>query len=557
MGRVKKLDSVKIFLEGQSKIKVTGPYNILKLLLRKVDGLNLLKDKTALRTKLDELTFYFLKHHLRKMGITYYTDPKLSEWSYEQTLHNRKIARMKCIDDMTITIPYSDKLRKYQRVDVALMQKMKRLILGNEPGTGKTLESIAYCDLIEAKKILIVASKSLLGSWASEIEKWSSEPDYKIIPVDTTYKKKEKTNANLNEDHRFNIINYEMLRDRKGFPKLWSTKWDVVICDEAHRLKGRKSKQTDGASQLKTDSLILATGTWITNNHHEVFQLLQLLDPKRFTSYWQFVDRFCKTENNYFNEHAKDIVGTKNMKAYRYMMNPYLIQRKKKDVLTELPPVIHKQIPIEMTAYQNKHYKELFEDMMTMFENEELVVSPNVVSKYMRLRQVLLTPALLGGKDSTNKTDAVLDIIENTDDQIVVFSWFKGYIKHLETILTKKDISFRSIHGDIDSESRTKAADDFRNGKVKVMLGTIKAMSEGLNLQTASTMIFTDKSYVPADNEQAIARIDRLGQKRSPIIYHLKTVGTVEEMIDETLAKKQDIIDEASAIEEIIKKLAK
>ena len=554
------MDMVRISFDGSKKIKVEGPKKLLLNLAKNVPGVNLSKTKTVVRFYKDEIVYLFVLKLVKAYG-NYEIAPDVKAWATEEALKGKQLARIKQLDDEELEIPYSDKLRKYQRVDVKAMKHMKRLILGNEPGTGKTLESIAYCDEIGAERVLIVASKSLMGGWYNEIKRWSSNPDVTIIPVETQYKRKEKILANFAKNSRFNIINYEMLRDKTFFP-IWSQHWDVVICDEAHRLKGRETQQTKGLSRVKCDSLILATGTWITNNHHEVFQLLNLIEPNRFTSYWQFVERFCETEQNYFNARAKNIVGPKNLTAYKYMMNRYLIQRRKRDVLTELPQVIHKRVPIKMTSYQEKHYKELQDEMITTFLGESpaedtMVVTPTVLSMYAKLRQITLTPALVGGKDSTNKAQAILDIIENTDGQVVVFSWHKRYIKHLETILANKKIKYFSIHGDVSAADRTKAEIGFREGKAKVMLGTIKAMSEGLNLQTASVLIFADKSYVPADNEQAIARVDRMGQKKSPLIYHLITEGTIEETIEDILQKKQNLINEASAIEDVLKKLAR
>lgn len=552
MGRVK-VSILQISFDGSKKISVTGESKILKKLQNNIPGTNLNKAKNKLRFNRDEIIFLQVKKMLQKEQTEISSEVKA--WAQAQAIDAKKIASLKTLDDVDIDIPYSNKLRKYQRVDVNAMKHMNRLILGNAPGTGKTLESIAYCDMKRASKVLIVCSKSLMGTWKAEINKWSTDPSYEIIPVDTTYKKKEKMNQNLAKEKRFNIINYEMLRDRT-FKQLWSTKWDVVICDEAHRLKGRKTQLTEGASKLKYDSLILVTGTWINNNHHEVYQLLRLIDKDRFTSYWHFVDRFCETEDSFYSQ-TPDIVGPKNLKAYKYLMNKYLIQRRKRDVLTELPDIIHKTINIQMTPYQKKLYKQIQDDMMATLEDDEILLTPTTSAQYAKLRQICLSPAIVGGKESSNKVQTLLDIIENTEGQIIVFSWYKKFIKYLIELFGHKNIPCVSIHGDVSSEDRILAMERFTapNSNIKVCLGTIKTMSEGLNLQTASSLIFTDKSYVPGDNEQAIARVDRMGQKNNPLIYHLVTENTIEEHIETILQEKQDLIDEASAIEEVIARL--
>lgn len=567
---------LKISLEA-SKVKIvdtSGKQGRLLKLASAIPGINVAKKFAIARFRKDDVVMTFFMNYIKKNNIEVSIDQEVNDWFTQEAKKNKAIAEIKSRKDDVTPLSYNDKLRPYQRVDINLLMHMQNVILGNDPGTGKTIEAIGYADAIKAKKILVIGPLSILGNWKNEIEAWSEDPRATIINVDSSYKRLEKMRKNLQEDSRFYIGSYSLLQmgvDKvtnrfkalDKLPELFKQKWDIVFVDEAHVLKNKKTQLSRGIELLKKNSLVLMTGTWINKNHNEVFRLLQLMDKNRFGSYWSFVERFNETEENYMakaknkNSNALTIIAPRNKEAYRYMMNSYVIQRYKRDVLTELPDVIYQKIPIQLSSAERKLYDKFKEELIVEVEENNFVVSPNVMTQETRLRQLLLHPSLVGSNIATNnKTDRILEIVEEAERQVVIFSSSRVYIELLAELLTKNKITNTMITGKVRSaDERTRRVQDFTNGKYKVMLGTIAAMKEGLNLQVADTLIFADKSYVPGENQQAIARIDRLGQKNNPIIYDLITENSIEEYIDEVVTTRQDLIDEMSSLQEIIKKM--
>lgn len=415
--------------------------------------------------------------------------------------------------------------------------------------THNTNIGIAFAKEVDAEKVLVISPKSVIYNWQQEISKWDCND---VVIVDGTASQREKL---LKEESKYKIINYAMLRKGK-YPILFDTKWDVVLFDEAHRLKNRKTQQSKGAGRLKADYISMLTGSPIPNHPHELWHLLHILYPRRFKSYWRFVDRFCVTRDNFFSP-TPDIVGVKNEELLKEILVPIMIRNKKEDVLKDLPPKTYKAIELDMLPEQQRIYNEMEEDMVTWIDGEPKKVA-NDLGKMIRLQQIALSPALIDGPDKSTKTTALLDLLEDTTGKVVVFSWFKGYIKLLEKTLKDKGYGVVTVHGEKSTKERGKAQDRFwKDDKVKVFLGTIGAAGEGVNLQCASTLVFMDKSWVPSDNRQAEDRIHRKGQKGNATIISFIARNSIDVDKELALADKERIINKVMSMEETAKNLLK
>jgi SNF2 family DNA or RNA helicase len=177
---------------------------------------------------------------------------------------------------------------------------------------------------------------------------------------------------------------------------------------------------------------------------------------------------------------------------------------------------------------------------------DEFHKSGTVLEQIIRLRQICLDPRILPevGIDKPGvKTEALLNIIESSDNQIVIFSSYKTYANLIAAELKKRKISYELLTGDTKQSVRVGQLKRFQEGKSKIFLGTIKAGGVGLNLQCASTLIFTDKDYSPAINEQSEARIHRIGQKNAAEIITLYTKDTVDELMEEMLEARGAMIN--------------
>jgi SNF2 family DNA or RNA helicase len=197
------------------------------------------------------------------------------------------------------------------------------------------------------------------------------------------------------------------------------------------------------------------------------------------------------------------------------------------------------------------------EDMLTFINGEAHKIS-NSLGKLIRLQQITLSPKILDSeyKGKGIKTKALLDLLEDTDKKVVVFSWFKTYIEILDEELQKAGYKTAVVTGGKSSEERGKAEKDFwEDPEVKVFLGTIGSAGEGMNLQVADTLIFMDKSWTPAQNRQAEDRIHRVGQKGNATIISFVAKNTIDVDKEITLANKEQVISKVMSMENTAKNL--
>lgn len=546
----------------KDKLKLeSDDFHLLLHLCNNITGINLSSCKRFVRANKDEMTCYFLMKHAEATVA-----PDVLAWLHECKQHRETLANIRSSNDsFPLITGYDEWLYPFQTADVHYLITAKRCINANEVGVGKTIELIAACDELVAKHILIVSPKSLMYMWHDEFRN-RSFGDISVCDEKSSYKKNEKIRAKLNANARIHIVNYAML-DEKKWPEIYAKKWDVIICDEAHWLKNHKSQRSKSMAKLKSEYLWLATGTPDPNGDvGEIFGLLHILDPKRFNAYWPFVDRYAdvmEEDIGYDREKKrvltnKKIVGLNPMRkeAFHRLLIPYMLRRTKSEVHKELPAIIPKTIPIEMTSYERKLYDSLFEDMIAQLEQDQWIVTQNVLDRNSKLRQLVLSPALVGGKDESSKTEALLELIENTPGQIIVFSYFKKYIKYLEEVFQQKKIKALQISSDMSPAEIRGAEVAFQSDPSnKVIYGTIRKMGEGLNLQNAQALIFTDKSYVPKDNIQAVARIHRPGLTTNPLVYTLHTQDSLDDLIEKVLEEKQSSINEIETFQYMLNKL--
>lgn len=440
-------------------------------------------------------------------------------------------------------------LYPYQTVDVEMMKQMKRVINGNDMGLGKTVEVISLLKEIKAKKTLIVCPASLKYNWGQEIDKFSN---FSYVTTDYTgYKYKEKRKQELQQDVDIYIVNYEML-NKKTYPELFS-KYDIVVVDEAHALKNAQTKISKSVRMLKSDYLVLLTGTAMTNSQEDLWGLLNLLDPKNFTNKYNFIDDFCVTSFNPFGR-APLIVGNKNVEELRNILIMYMFRREKENTL-DLPDKIYQTIRVNMNNKQRKIYDELETQSWTELENGDVFKADTAISQILRLRQVALNPSIIGGEDISAKTEALLDIMEDVNNQVVIFSWFKSYVNLLKEKLEDKGYSVSFMTGDTKQKDRHQAIDDFKKGKNKIFLATIATAGVGLNLQNADTVIFMDKPYTPHLVKQAEDRVYRNGQKNTVHIISLVANNSIDEDIEIVLEQKQDTINEIIIVRELVERM--
>jgi len=530
-----KLDA-KLFLE-KNRIVLKSEYHsdILKIC-------RFLKEKKMAKWNASKKRWEFpLKEEIieRFKPLEIEIDEKLSKYFHK--LKEEREAKLKAKEqEIELKTYLKNILHPYQRIGVGFLKVAKRAILADDMGLGKTLQTIALIDEANLSKILIVCPNSLKYVWLNEINKWKLPK--KAIIID---KLNQRHPPEFYNKYDVWIINYEKIIIERYYNLLLSRNYDLLVFDEAHNLKNRKSKRSEAANILskKADYLIEITGTPIMNRTSELWHLLHLLYPNEYKSYWKFVDRYAYVTRNYFGGY--EVYGVKNEKKLRKELAPILIRRLKTEVLKELPEKTIEQIYLDLKPKQQKYYNAMEEEMSIELANDESLDAPTVLAKIIRLKQIAVTPKLLDTslEFDNAKYDFVLDILNGTNDKVVIFSQFAKAIKLFAKELNAAGYKVVKYIGEMSPEERDKAITQFQSDdETRVFLATLQAGGVGITLTSANIAIFLDKHWTPAINEQAQDRLHRIGQKKNVLIYELIAKNTIEEYIEQLLESKKDII---------------
>jgi SNF2 family DNA or RNA helicase len=455
-------------------------------------------------------------------------------------------------DDSTapLSSPWATKLYGYQRAGIEFMVNNPSCLLADDMGLGKTVQSLtavaefATCNSGADKPRLIICPNSVKGSWAREVEQWTGLPSY-VIDGKTIDKRRHQIEKYSREPGAHIIINWEKIRAKRvgrniemAEPLLKEIDWLAIIADEAHRAKNRKSLQTLGLWQLHAPVKLALTGTPILNSPDEIWALLAWLVPDQYgrggkrTAYWTFYDQYV---DYYEGPYGRVITGARNPDALRFELSNKLVRRTKNSVL-DLPEKTRRYVDITLRPKQRKLYEEAEKAMWLEIAKEQgvealeksLLEIPNGAARCTRLRQIASSPALIGGDDVSAKLDAAVELIEDAGRQVVVFSEFKMTCQLLADRLAKRKISSAQITGNISPEDRTDSVQNFQEGDIDVMICTLDAGGVGITLTAADTVIFLERDWTPAINEQAEDRLHRIGQVNRVSVIILQAADTVD-----------------------------
>ena len=437
-----------------------------------------------------------------------------------------------------------DKLYDFQNEGIDFLLKNKTVLLGDDMGLGKSVQALMASHL----PLLIVCKKSLMLKWLSEIEKWlPGWVDETVLCNDLTWKGKR---AKLKSNPSIVIVNYEMFSHKKLGPIITKRKWATVIIDEAHHFKGRKSLRTKQAWKLKSARKYLLTATPITNSPEDLWSILRILRGyKEYPSFWDWVNEFCKVDIRHFsNWPTRVITGWRYPKDVQRELAPYYIRRTKEEVMPQLPAITWVDIPCELSPPEREIY-DLAESKLLLTTGDGYEIIPSKLTSIIRLRQLLTSPQTFLLSDVSTKQKTAIDIINSileTENRVVVYTWFKDAAYNISDMLYKQDTLCDTITGDTSKDvawAKIKLFQGDSNNK-HVLVGTIKTLNEGLDLHAARTCIFLERSYVPADNQQAANRLHRIGQEKPVIVYTVSAANTIDTSLARVLDRKEKMIDE-------------
>ena len=436
-------------------------------------------------------------------------------------------------------------LRPYQIEDVNFCLDKNAVGIFNEQRCGKTPTALSVLKAKNCKKIIIVCPASLLYQWKEEFELWLERP---CVVIAGTPKNREKALLNWTDGA---VISYDLLKKTvrtKGYiEEILEAHPEAIIVDEAHRMKNPSSALAKAIFKFTKIPIRLAlTGTPAPNKPNDVFSVLHFLKPQQYNSYWGFINKyFFVIERHAAMGHSfKEITSFKPGMQLKLQTDicTFCLQRKRREVMDWLPEKDYTQVKLPPTPLQVKYLDEL----MKYFETET-VITQGVLDRLIRYRQICLHPGLLDLKGTSPKLDWIMQYIKDyPDTPTIIFSKFTSFIKLLDKELKKENKKVGVIIGETSPNLRNEYKLQFQNGEIDMLLINIDAGKEGLTLDRAEVIIFTDKFPPVGDIQQAedrfVATTEDKKDKPHKII-ELILKGTYDEEVYKMLKLRASQVD--------------
>jgi SNF2 family DNA or RNA helicase len=436
------------------------------------------------------------------------------------------------------------KLYSYQKEGILFAVKSGRCLIADDMGLGKTIQAIASVEIFakefNAEKVLIICPTSLKYQWKSEIEKFS-ERTVRVIEG-MINKRKEQYNSN----DFYKITSYNSIKN--DLKSISNFSPDVVILDEAQRIKNWKTKTAQAVKTITSEFALVLTGTPLENRLDELHSLIEFVDRYKLGALFRFLNHHQVTDDN------GKVVGYKDLNSIAKTLDSILIRRKKKDVLLQLPERIDKNYYVTATTQQmeiHSDYSDLVAKLVYKWQKNRFLSEPDRKKLLLGLscmRMVCDSTFILDQKTRFDtKIDELMvllqDIFEDKNEKVVIFSQWERMTRLVSKELNNMNIKFEYLHGGIPSAKRKDLLTNFANDpESKVFLST-DAGGVGLNLQSAGVVINLDIPWNPAVLEQRIARVHRLGQGRHVRVINFVTKDSIEERILHLLKFKQSVFD--------------
>ncbi len=409
----------------------------------------------------------------------------------------------------------------YQFEGIAFLYPRHAAVLADEMGLGKTMQAVTAIRLLmrrgEVRRVLLVCPKPLVTNWQREFALWAPEIPAMAVEGDRVRRQWQWAL----DDVPVRIANYEILhRDEElllaGAGGAAPPPFDLVVLDEAQRIKNRASATARAACALARSRGWALTGTPVENSPEDLVGIFEFLSPGLLSP------------------------QMKPRKMGR-TVSDYVLRRTKDTVLTDLPPKLFREAQLELTPEQRATYQLAEEEgVLRLAEMEQAATIQHVFELVLRLKQICNFDPATGASAKLERLQADLEEVVQSGRKAIVFS---QYVRTLETLAANLG-SFHPLmyHGKVRSAERDRVIGRFRGDpRCQVLLMSYGAGSVGLNLQFASYVFLFDRWWNPAVEDQAINRAHRIGAAGPVTVSRFVTLATIEERIDRVLEEKREL----------------
>ncbi len=425
-----------------------------------------------------------------------------------------------------------------------VIEKMNgKAILADEVGLGKTIEAglILKEYLVRGlvKKALILAPASLVNQWVDELNQ-----KFHIPAI--AYRKNYALNA-----CQIVVMSIDMAKREAYRDQIYAEDFDLIIIDEAHKLKNHQTKNYQFVQNLKKKFCLLLTATPIQNNVFELFHLISLLKPGHLGNYESFQAAF---KGNKQHDEAEEFLHE--------LVNQVMVRNRRQDTEMEWTSRQVQVYPIQFTKEEQAAYERIsnLKELSPIFSHSfsmitlqrEMCSSKEATCLTLTKMKERCTNAeeiaeidrvitQLMSLQHHSKAEKAYDIIKKANDKVIIFTEYEATQIYLQSYLYSKGITSVPFNGRFSKSKRDWMKQLFEQ-KAQVLIAT-ESGSEGINLQFCSHVINYDLPWNPMKLEQRIGRVHRIGQDEDVYIYNLAVQNTIEDHILNLLYKKIGVFE--------------
>lgn len=430
-------------------------------------------------------------------------------------------------------------LRSYQKIGFRWMSALADCglggILADDMGLGKTVQTIALM-LNRGGRNLIVCPASLVYNWEAELRRFAPSLRVELVLGAATARRE-----TLEQEADVYVTSYDLLR--RDVALYDGQNFDCCILDEAQYVRNAETKLAKAVKRISSAVRFALTGTPIFNRLGDLWSIFDFLMPGYLYSYPRFRDLL------------EEPIGAGDENASRrlqQMTAPFVLRRRKSDVLKELPEKVESVQYVDMTLEQRQLYlaqeQQLRQSLQSTDDKHFRQERIAFLAGLTRLRQLCCTPELYledyyGGSGKVSACMELLEEAAESEHKVLVFSQFTTMLDTLYAEAERRNLRALMLTGQNTKEQRREMVKGFQAGKYDVFFISLKAGGTGLNLTAADRIIHFDPWWNAAAEDQATDRAHRIGQTRTVFVTKLVAKDTVEERILALQKQKRELSD--------------
>jgi len=435
-------------------------------------------------------------------------------------------------------------LYPYQQEGVLHLAFNERSLLADDMGLGKTVQAIGACELLRqirsVERVLVVCPVSLKTEWEEQIAKFTK------LSTRTIWGPRSARLKMYRESSFFYLCNYEQIRsDIRDINRILAP--DIVILDEAQRIKNWQTKTAKSVKQLSSPYAFVLTGTPLENRIDELYSIVEFLNPQLFGPLFRFNREFYELDDK------GRPAGYKNLEEMHRRIRPIMLRRRKDEVEEQLPGRTVNNYFVSMESEQRARYDEYRERvarLMTITKRRPLTKEElQKLQKWLACMRMLCDTPYILDRDCRicpklpELASILEDVAASNGHKVLVFSEWERMLHLVRDLAQEMGLGFAWHTGSVPQQKRREQIRMFKDNPDCSLFLSTDSGSLGLNLQEASVVVNIDLPWNPAKLEQRIARAWRKYQTRSVGIINLISEQSIEHRMLGMLAQKQQLAD--------------